>query len=150
MVTVKATGAQEIASIEIDPSVIDVDEKEMLQDLVTEAGDLWPPHPDRIPDLEDWIVVDRNRFERSQSKDTADDYFLAGRNLGWFARTQRVMLSHDALQLGELADHLGEQIALAQLPGSPGELHLVRRQTHGDGHVAAQGSPGALQRDPYG
>ena len=27
----------------------------LLQDLVTEAGGLWPPHPDRIPDLEDWV-----------------------------------------------------------------------------------------------
>ena len=34
IVTVKATGAQEIASIDIDPSVKDPDEKEMLQDLV--------------------------------------------------------------------------------------------------------------------
>ena len=37
MVTVRATGAQEIASIEIDPSVIDPEEKEMLQDLVQAA-----------------------------------------------------------------------------------------------------------------
>ena len=37
MVTVKATGAQEIASIDIDPSVIDPAEKEMLQDLVQAA-----------------------------------------------------------------------------------------------------------------
>ncbi len=37
MVTVKATGAQEITSINIEPSVIDPDEKEMLQDLVQAA-----------------------------------------------------------------------------------------------------------------
>lgn len=37
IVTVKATGAQEIVSIDIDPSVIDADEKEMLQDLVQAA-----------------------------------------------------------------------------------------------------------------
>jgi DNA-binding YbaB/EbfC family protein len=37
MVTVRATGAQEIASIDIDPSVIDPEEKEMLQDLVQAA-----------------------------------------------------------------------------------------------------------------
>ncbi len=37
MVTVRATGAQEIVSIEIDPSVIDPEEKEMLQDLVQAA-----------------------------------------------------------------------------------------------------------------
>jgi hypothetical protein len=37
MVTVRATGAQEIASINIDPSVIDPEEKEMLQDLVQAA-----------------------------------------------------------------------------------------------------------------
>jgi len=37
MVTVRATGAQEIAAIDIDPSVIDPEEKEMLQDLVQAA-----------------------------------------------------------------------------------------------------------------
>ena len=37
MVTVVATGAQEIASVNIDPSVIDPDEKEMLQDLIQAA-----------------------------------------------------------------------------------------------------------------
>jgi len=37
MVNVRATGAQEIASIDIDPSVIDPEEKEMLQDLVQAA-----------------------------------------------------------------------------------------------------------------
>jgi DNA-binding YbaB/EbfC family protein len=37
MVTVVATGAQEIASVSIDPSVIDPAEKEMLQDLVQAA-----------------------------------------------------------------------------------------------------------------
>ncbi len=37
IVTVRATGAQEIASIDIDPSVIDPEEKEMLQDLVQAA-----------------------------------------------------------------------------------------------------------------
>ncbi|MGD8352584.1 MAG: YbaB/EbfC family nucleoid-associated protein [Pseudomonadota bacterium] len=37
MVTVRATGAQEIASVEIDPSVIDPEEKEMLQDLIQAA-----------------------------------------------------------------------------------------------------------------
>jgi len=37
MVTVRATGAQEIASIDIDSSVIDPEEKEMLQDLVQAA-----------------------------------------------------------------------------------------------------------------
>ena len=37
MITVRATGAQEIVSIDIDPSVIDPEEKEMLQDLVTAA-----------------------------------------------------------------------------------------------------------------
>ena len=37
MVTVRASGAQEVVSIEIDPSVIDPDEKEMLQDLVQAA-----------------------------------------------------------------------------------------------------------------
>ncbi|MCJ7501256.1 YbaB/EbfC family nucleoid-associated protein [bacterium] len=37
MVTVRATGAQEIVSIDIDPSVIDPEEKEMLQDLVQAA-----------------------------------------------------------------------------------------------------------------
>ena len=37
IVTVVATGAQEIVSIDIDPSVIDADEKEMLQDLVQAA-----------------------------------------------------------------------------------------------------------------
>ena len=37
MVTVRATGAQEIASIDIDTSVIDPEEKEMLQDLVQAA-----------------------------------------------------------------------------------------------------------------
>ena len=37
MVTARATGAQEIVSIEIDPSVIDPAEREMLQDLVQAA-----------------------------------------------------------------------------------------------------------------
>ena len=37
MVTVTATGAQEIVSIAIDTSVIDPDEKEMLQDLIQAA-----------------------------------------------------------------------------------------------------------------
>lgn len=37
MVTVVATGAQEIASVSIDPSVIDPEEKEMLQDLIQAA-----------------------------------------------------------------------------------------------------------------
>jgi DNA-binding YbaB/EbfC family protein len=37
MVTVRATGAQEISSISIDPSVIDPDEREMLQDLIQAA-----------------------------------------------------------------------------------------------------------------
>ena len=37
MVTVRATGSQEITSIDIDPSVIDPEEKEMLQDLVQAA-----------------------------------------------------------------------------------------------------------------
>jgi len=37
MVTVVATGAQEIASVKIDPSVIDPEEKEMLQDLIQAA-----------------------------------------------------------------------------------------------------------------
>lgn len=37
IVTVRATGAQEIVSIDIDPSVIDPEEKEMLQDLVQAA-----------------------------------------------------------------------------------------------------------------
>lgn len=37
MVTVVATGAQEIASVDIDPSVIDPAEKEMLQDLIQAA-----------------------------------------------------------------------------------------------------------------
>ena len=37
MVTVRATGAQEVVSIDIDPSVIDPEEKEMLQDLVQAA-----------------------------------------------------------------------------------------------------------------
>ena len=37
MVNVRATGAQEIVSIDIDPSVIDPEEKEMLQDLVQAA-----------------------------------------------------------------------------------------------------------------
>ena len=37
MVTVVATGAQEIASVNIDPSVIDPEEKEMLQDLIQAA-----------------------------------------------------------------------------------------------------------------
>ena len=37
MVTVVATGAQEIASVSIDPSVIDPEEREMLQDLIQAA-----------------------------------------------------------------------------------------------------------------
>ena len=37
IVTVRATGAQEIVFIDIDPSVIDPEEKEMLQDLVQAA-----------------------------------------------------------------------------------------------------------------
>ena len=37
MVTVRVTGAQEVVSIDIDPSVIDPGEKEMLQDLVQAA-----------------------------------------------------------------------------------------------------------------
>ena len=37
MVTVVATGAQEISSVSIDPSVIDPEEKEMLQDLIQAA-----------------------------------------------------------------------------------------------------------------
>ncbi|UCF89366.1 MAG: YbaB/EbfC family nucleoid-associated protein [bacterium] len=37
IVTVRVTGAQEVVSIEIDPSVIDPEEKEMLQDLVQAA-----------------------------------------------------------------------------------------------------------------
>lgn len=37
MVTVVATGAQEIASVKIDPSVIDPEEREMLQDLIQAA-----------------------------------------------------------------------------------------------------------------
>src|SRR4029077_13302893 len=34
----------------------------------------------------------------------------------------RVVATHDALQLGELAHHGGEQIALAQFRGAPGVL----------------------------
>jgi DNA-binding YbaB/EbfC family protein len=37
MVTVVANGKQEILSIRIDPEVIDPDDKEMLQDLITAA-----------------------------------------------------------------------------------------------------------------
>jgi DNA-binding YbaB/EbfC family protein len=37
MVTVVATGTQEIASVSIDPSVIDPEEKEMLEDLIQAA-----------------------------------------------------------------------------------------------------------------
>jgi len=37
MVTVRATGAQEISAIIIDPSVIDPEERDMLQDLVQAA-----------------------------------------------------------------------------------------------------------------
>lgn len=37
MVTVTVTGAQEITGIVIDPSVIDPDDREMLQDLVQAA-----------------------------------------------------------------------------------------------------------------
>ena len=37
MVSVTVTGAQEITGIVIDPSVIDPDDKEMLQDLVQAA-----------------------------------------------------------------------------------------------------------------
>lgn len=37
MITVRATGAQEVVGIDIDPSVIDPEEKEMLQDLVQAA-----------------------------------------------------------------------------------------------------------------
>ena len=37
MVTVVANGRQEIVSIEIDPEVIDAEDKEMLQDLVMAA-----------------------------------------------------------------------------------------------------------------
>ena len=37
---------------------------------------------------------------------------------------QRVVAAHGALQLGELADHVGHQVGLGQLGG----LHRVRRQ----------------------
>jgi DNA-binding YbaB/EbfC family protein len=37
MVAVKITGAKELTSITIDPSVIDPDDREMLQDLVLAA-----------------------------------------------------------------------------------------------------------------
>ncbi len=37
MVTVTMTGAQEVTAITIDPSVIDPDDREMLQDLVQAA-----------------------------------------------------------------------------------------------------------------
>jgi len=37
MVSVKVTGAREVTSISIDPSVIDPEEREMLQDLVLAA-----------------------------------------------------------------------------------------------------------------
>lgn len=37
MVTVKANGRQEILSIKIDPSVVDPNDIEMLQDLITAA-----------------------------------------------------------------------------------------------------------------
>ncbi len=37
MVTVTVTGAQEVTGIVIDPSVIDPDDREMLQDLVQAA-----------------------------------------------------------------------------------------------------------------
>ena len=37
MVTVKATGGQEIVEIKIDPNVVDPDDVEMLQDLVLAA-----------------------------------------------------------------------------------------------------------------
>ena len=37
MVTVKATGGQEIVEVRIDPNVVDPDDVEMLQDLVLAA-----------------------------------------------------------------------------------------------------------------
>ena len=37
VVTVKATGKQEIIEIKIDPDVIDPEDKEMLEDLITAA-----------------------------------------------------------------------------------------------------------------
>lgn len=37
MVSVTVTGAREVTSISIDPSVIDPDEREMLQDLILAA-----------------------------------------------------------------------------------------------------------------
>ena len=37
MVTVKVTGGKEVTSVMIDPSVIDPEEREMLQDLVQAA-----------------------------------------------------------------------------------------------------------------
>ncbi|MFW6054272.1 MAG: YbaB/EbfC family nucleoid-associated protein [Thermodesulfobacteriota bacterium] len=37
MVTVKATGSQEIREISIDPTVVDPEEMEMLQDLILTA-----------------------------------------------------------------------------------------------------------------
>ena len=37
VVTVKASGKQEIVEIKIDPDVIDPDDKEMLEDLITAA-----------------------------------------------------------------------------------------------------------------
>lgn len=37
MVSVKVTGAREVVSVSIDPSVIDPDDREMLQDLVLAA-----------------------------------------------------------------------------------------------------------------
>ncbi|MCF8103928.1 MAG: YbaB/EbfC family nucleoid-associated protein [Desulfohalobiaceae bacterium] len=37
MVTVKATGSQEIREINIDPAVVDPEEMEMLQDLILTA-----------------------------------------------------------------------------------------------------------------
>ncbi|MCF8038114.1 MAG: YbaB/EbfC family nucleoid-associated protein [Desulfohalobiaceae bacterium] len=38
MVTVKATGSQEIKEISIDPAVVDPEELEMLQDLILTAS----------------------------------------------------------------------------------------------------------------
>ena len=38
MVTVKATGSQEIREISIDPAVVDPEELEMLQDLILTAS----------------------------------------------------------------------------------------------------------------
>ena len=82
-----------------------------------------------------WWAVSRNR-------NTADDFFLAGRDLGWVVVGASIFASGKVPELGVLVDADGHVVPSAAQPGND----VIERLTPGAHFLGAPGASTSCER----